>query len=61
MQEKESCCFTAKCPAGLIGREKKRAKKLEKVDFFRFCGYTENKSKFEWDEECPNSIIKQKE
>ena len=47
--------------ARLIGREKKRAIKLGKVDFFRFCGYTENKSKFEWDEECPNSIIKQKE
>ena len=61
MQEKESCRFAAKCPAGLIGSEKKRAIKLGKVDFFRFCGYTENKSKFEWDEECPNSIIKQKE
>lgn len=61
MQEKESCYFTAKCPAGLPGREKKRAIKLGNVDFSRFCGYTENKSKFERDEEYPNSIIKQKE
>ena len=61
MQEKENCCFAAKRPKALPGREKKRAIKLGKVDFFRFCGYTENKSKFEWDEECPNSIIKQKE
>ena len=48
MQEKESCYFTAKCPAGLIGREKKRAIKLGKVDFFRLCGYTENERGFEW-------------
>ena len=61
MQEKESCYFSAKCPASLIDREKKRAIKLGKVDFFRLCGYTEIKSKFEWDEKCPNSIIKQKE
>ena len=61
MQEKENCCYVAKCPMALPYREKKRAIKLGKVDFSRFCVYTENKSKFEWDEECPNYIIKQKE
>lgn len=61
MQGKESCRFAAKCPSVSPGRGKKRAIKLGNVDFFRFYGYTENKSKFEWDEECQNSIIKQKE